>query len=102
LQLKLTEVDTIDLLDKRGYLTVCINLLKDGKIYLRRPEGIREWCSALQVIAISLHICAQWADLDQFVAFKNHDTFRAKSENKMTFSKKYFTLQCLRGRYENF
>ena len=47
--LKLTEVDRIELLDKRGYLTVCISLLKDGKIYLRRPEGIREWFTALQV-----------------------------------------------------
>jgi len=47
-KLKLTEVETIELLDKRGYLTICINLLKDGKIYLRRPEGIREWFAALQ------------------------------------------------------
>ena len=48
-QLKLTEVETIELLDKRGYLTICISLIKDGKIYLRRPEGIRDWFTALQV-----------------------------------------------------
>ena len=48
-QLKLAEIDTVELLDKRGYLTVCISLLKEGKIYLRRPEGIREWYNALQV-----------------------------------------------------
>lgn len=48
-QLKLAEIDNVELLDKRGYLTVCISLLKEGKIYLRRPEGIREWFSALQV-----------------------------------------------------
>ena len=53
LQLKLTEVETIELLDKRGYLTICINLLKDGKIYLRRPEGIREWFAALQVRSLT-------------------------------------------------
>ena len=49
LQLKLAEIDTVELLDKRGYLTVCVSLLKEGKIYLRRPEGIREWFNALQV-----------------------------------------------------
>ena len=48
-QLKLAEIDTVELLDKRGYLTVCVSLLKEGKIYLRRPEGIREWFNALQV-----------------------------------------------------
>lgn len=48
-QLKLTEVETIELLDKRGYLTICISLIKDGKIYLRRPEGIRDWFTSLQV-----------------------------------------------------
>jgi len=47
-KLKLTEVETIELLDKRGYLTICISLIKDGKIYLRRPEGIRDWFTALQ------------------------------------------------------
>ncbi len=49
LQLKLADIDNVDLLDKRGYLTICISLLKDGKIYLRRPEGIKEWFMALQV-----------------------------------------------------
>ena len=48
-QLKLAEIDSVELLDKRGYLTVCISLLKEGKIYLRRPEGIRDWFNALQV-----------------------------------------------------
>ena len=46
-------METIELLDKRGYLTICINLLKDGKIYLRRPEGIREWFAALQVRSLT-------------------------------------------------
>ena len=49
-QLKLAEIDTVELLDKRGYLTVCVSLLKEGKVYLRRPEGIREWFNALQVM----------------------------------------------------
>lgn len=48
-KLKLMEVDQVELLDKRGYLTICISLLKDGKIYLRRPEGIKDWFTLLQV-----------------------------------------------------
>ncbi len=48
-KLKLGEVEGVELLDKRGYLTVCISLLKDGKIYLRRPEGIKDWFTLLQV-----------------------------------------------------
>lgn len=39
----------MDLLDKRGYLTICLSLVKEGKIYLRRPEGIKDWFVALQV-----------------------------------------------------
>jgi len=47
-KVKLSEIECVDLLDKRGYLTICITLIKDAKIYLRRPEGIREWHSCLQ------------------------------------------------------
>jgi len=55
LQLKLVDIDTVELLDKRGYLTICMSLLKEGKIYLRRPEGIRDWYNALQVIRCQYH-----------------------------------------------
>jgi hypothetical protein len=48
-QLKLVDVDSVELLDKRGYLTICLTLVKEGKIYLRRPEGIRDWYNSLQV-----------------------------------------------------
>ena len=53
-KLKLMEVDHVELLDKRGYLTICISLLKDGKIYLRRPEGIKDWFTLLQVFKLNL------------------------------------------------
>jgi hypothetical protein len=43
------DIDTVELLDKRGYLTICLTLFKEGKIYLRRPEGIRDWYNSLQV-----------------------------------------------------
>ena len=50
----MAEIDTVELLDKRGYLTICIAMLKEGKIYLRRPEGIREWYAALEVNIIKM------------------------------------------------
>ena len=41
----------VQLLDKRGYLTICLSLAaKDGKLFLRKPEGIREWYHTLKVI----------------------------------------------------
>jgi len=41
-KIKLSEVENCELLDKRGYLTICL-YIKEGKIYLRKTEGIREW-----------------------------------------------------------
>jgi len=49
LQVKMCEVDEVQLLDKRGYLTICLSLAKDGKVYLRKTEGIREWHRHLKV-----------------------------------------------------
>ena len=46
--IKLAEVETIELLDKRGYLTICISLQREGKVYLRRTEGIRDWYNAIK------------------------------------------------------
>ena len=39
----------MELVDKRGYLTVSLALVKEGKILLRKPEGIREWFLLLKV-----------------------------------------------------
>jgi len=48
-QVKMCDVEEVDLLDKRGYLTICLSLNKDGKVYLRKTEGIREWHRNLKV-----------------------------------------------------
>ena len=40
----------MELVDKRGYLTICLTVTKEGKILLRKPEGIREWHQALKVL----------------------------------------------------
>ena len=40
----------ISLLEKRGYLTICLIHVKMGKLYLRKNDGIREWFKVLKVI----------------------------------------------------
>lgn len=47
-KIKLSDVDDVELLDKRGYLTICITLQKEGKVFLRRTEGIRDWFEAIK------------------------------------------------------
>merc|ERR550517_242268 len=47
-KVKLVDIDGVSLLDKRGYLTICVSQLRDGRLYLRRHEGIRDWFSSLQ------------------------------------------------------
>lgn len=47
-KLKLTNIDAVSLLDKRGYLTICISQKNDGRVYLRLQEGIRDWFYHIQ------------------------------------------------------
>ena len=46
--MKLTNIDAVSLLDKRGYLTICISQKTDGRVYLRLQEGIRDWFYHIQ------------------------------------------------------
>ena len=44
------QVEEVELIDKKGYLTISLSLAKEGsKILLRKPEGIREWYQDLRV-----------------------------------------------------
>ena len=45
----LFQVEEVELIDKKGYLTISLSLVKEGKILLRKPEGIREWYQDLKV-----------------------------------------------------
>jgi len=47
-KIKLSEVESVDLLDKRGYLTISINLPREAKVFLRKTEGIRDWYKSLK------------------------------------------------------
>ena len=51
-KVKLSEIGTVSLLDKRGFLTICLTMsnVREGRIYLRRSEGIRDWYNMLKVI----------------------------------------------------
>ena len=50
------QVDEVELLDKRGYLTISLSVAKEGKILLRKPEGIRDWYAALKVFFCVLQL----------------------------------------------
>ena len=43
------QVEEIELVDRKGYLTVSMSIPKEGKILLRKPEGIREWFQDIKV-----------------------------------------------------
>ena len=43
-------MDSVSLLTKKGYLTISLNHVKDGRVLLRRHEGINEWYSMIKVI----------------------------------------------------
>jgi hypothetical protein len=50
-QLKLSDVEEVSLLTKKGYLTISLNHTKDGRVFLRRHEGIKEWYGMIKVIS---------------------------------------------------
>ena len=60
-QLRMSEIDDVELLDKRGYLTICVSLVKDGKVYLRKTEGIREWFRAIRVRSREINTCHRFS-----------------------------------------
>merc|ERR1711963_159111 len=49
-KIKLCDVEDVELLDRRGYLVISITLSSrgEGKIYLRKTEGIRDWFNSLK------------------------------------------------------
>jgi len=47
-KLKLSDVSDVSLLTKKGYLTISLSHVKDGRVFLRRHEGIKEWYSMIK------------------------------------------------------
>ena len=48
-QIRLSEVEDTELLDKRGYLTIVLNTVREGKILLRKTEGLIDWYNIIKV-----------------------------------------------------
>ena len=42
-------MEEVSLLTRKGYLTISLTNSKEGRILLRRHEGIREWFNTLKV-----------------------------------------------------
>ena len=66
-------------MDKKGYLTLSISLAKDGKVLLRKPEGIRDWFQDIKVphtftvflqLTSGVKTCAKIQDLIKFEFFQ--------------------------------
>jgi len=49
-KVKLSSITSVSLLDKRGFLTICLSLssVREGRIYLRRAEGLRDWFNVIK------------------------------------------------------
>jgi len=49
-KVKLGSIASVTLLDKRGFLTICLSLstVREGRIYLRRAEGLRDWYNVIK------------------------------------------------------
>ena len=48
-QLKLSDIEDVSLLTKKGYLTISLSHVKDGRVFFRRHEGIKEWYNMIKV-----------------------------------------------------
>ena len=46
-QVPLTSVSSANLEDRRGYLTLVVTAQREGRLLLRKTEGIREWQQAV-------------------------------------------------------
>ena len=48
--MRLSEVEEVSLLTRKGYLTISLSSNKDCRILLRRHDGIRDWFNTLKVV----------------------------------------------------
>ena len=47
--MKLSDLSSVSLEDRRGYLTLVIFCQKEGRMVVRKTEGIREWHDCLEL-----------------------------------------------------
>lgn len=49
------KIEELELIVRRGYLTVSLSTPKTGKLLLRKPDGIRRWYQVVQVCLRGCH-----------------------------------------------
>merc|ERR1712241_702060 len=77
--IRLTEIVEVQLLDKRGYLTICLTLAsKDGKLFLRKPEGIRDW---YQTLKTSTQACKERRSMQSTEEFWSRKQFDSRDNS---------------------
>jgi len=47
-RVRLCEIEELELIVRRGYLTISLSTPKTGKLLLRKPDGIRRWYQVIQ------------------------------------------------------
>ena len=50
--MKLSDLSSVSLEDRRGYLTLVVFCQKEGRLVIRKTEGIREWHDSLEMFLI--------------------------------------------------
>ena len=82
-QVKLTNIDAVSLLDKRGYLTIAISQKTEGRVYLRLQEGIRDWFYHIQsTVYESKKRRKFWVKGPTYPSHTNNRLARLYGENK--------------------
>ena len=81
--MKLTNIDAVSLLDKRGYLTIAISQKTEGRVYLRLQEGIRDWFYHIQsTVYESKKRRKFWVKGPTYPSHTNNRLARLYGENK--------------------
>merc|ERR1711892_1339689 len=65
-KVRLSQVGTISPEDRRGYLTLILTTQRDGKILLRKPEGIKDWYNSIVHHSLLEKQTTQLKTTDQF------------------------------------
>lgn len=87
--MKLTNIDSVSLLDKRGYLTISISQKAEGRVYLRLQEGIRDWFYHIQsTVYESKKRRKFWVKGPTYPSHTNNRLARLYGENKARQSRR--------------
>ena len=93
-QVKLTNIEAVSLLDKRGYLTIAISQRSEGRLYLRLQEGIRDWFYHIQsTVYESKKRRKFWVKGPTYPSHTNNRLARLYGENKPVFARTILAIR---------